>query len=124
MSKFILRPVSTGTKFDLIASNGEAIAWSEIYETWAACRNGVASVRKNAPVAKLEDQTEEPIRHLTNPKFELYLDKTGGFRFRLKARNGKIIAVSDRYCTKAACERGILSVRKNAPVALVEEVWE
>ncbi|MEG2204009.1 MAG: YegP family protein, partial [Oscillospiraceae bacterium] len=43
------------------------------------------------------------------------------FRFRLKARNGEIIAVSEGYRTKASCENGIESVRKNAPDAKVEK---
>ena len=58
---------------------------------------------------------------MTHPKFEMYLDKAGEFRFRLKARNGKIIAISEGYTTKASCENGIDSVRKNAEVAEIEE---
>ena len=46
-------------------------------------------------------------------KFELYKDKTGHFRFRLKARNGEIILASQAYTAKAACQKGIASVRKN-----------
>ena len=45
-----------------------------------------------------------------HPKFELYQDKVGRFRFRLKARNGAIIAVSEAYTTKVSCENGIASV--------------
>ena len=44
-----------------------------------------------------------------------------GFKFDLKARNGEIIAVSEGYTTKPACENGIESVRKNAPEAPVVE---
>jgi uncharacterized protein YegP (UPF0339 family) len=58
---------------------------------------------------------------LTNPKFELYLDRAGKYRFRLKARNGEIIAVSEGYTAKASCENGIDSVRKNALYAEIEE---
>lgn len=74
-------------------------------------------MRKNAPIAKLEDQTEEGFETVTNPKFEVYKDKAGEFRFRLKARNGEIIAVSEGYKAKASCMNGIESVRKNAPEA-------
>lgn len=77
----------------------------------------MASVRKNAPIAKLEDQTEEGFQTVTNPKFEVYTDKAGEFRFRLKARNGEIIAASEGYKAKASCMNGIESVRKNAPEA-------
>ena len=58
---------------------------------------------------------------VTNPKFELYTDKAGEFRFRLKARNGEIIAVSEGYKAKASCLNGIDSVRRNAPDAAVEK---
>jgi uncharacterized protein YegP (UPF0339 family) len=47
-------------------------------------------------------------------KFEVYNDKKGEFRFRLKAENGKNIIASEGYKTKAACLNGIESVRKNS----------
>ncbi|WP_112241241.1 YegP family protein [Kribbella monticola] len=54
-------------------------------------------------------------------KFELYEDKSGGFRFRLKAGNGEVIAVSESYKTKAAAQNGIESVKKNAGDASVDD---
>lgn len=113
MRKFVIRCVSTGWKFDLLAGNGQVIATSEVYETEAACRKGIRSVQKSAPVAKLADLTREG-KQPSNPKFELFQDKAGEYRFRLKARNGQVVAVSENYTTKAACEDGIESVRKNA----------
>ena len=121
MSRFLIRTVPSGHKFDLKASNGQVIATSEIYDTRAACRKGVESVRKNAPAAKLEDQTEAGRKRQSNPKFELFRDKAGHYRFRLKATNGKVIAVSEGYGTKAACENGIDSVKANAPGAEIQE---
>lgn len=122
MGKFVIRKTATGVKFDLKAGNGETIAASEVYETAKACRNGVESVRKNAQKAKFDDQTVADARPVTNPKFELFLDKGGEYRFRLKARNGEVIAVSEGYTAKASCLGGIESVRKNAPDAeIVEE---
>ncbi|HPJ70794.1 MAG TPA: YegP family protein, partial [Candidatus Mcinerneyibacteriales bacterium] len=54
-------------------------------------------------------------------KFEMYQDKKGEFRFRLKAVNGQVIATSEGYTSKKSCLAGIESVRKNAPGAdLVE----
>ena len=55
-------------------------------------------------------------------KFELYTDKAGEFRFRLKAGNGETIAVSEGYKSKASALNGIDSVRRNAPDAPVVEV--
>lgn len=120
MGKFAIKTVKSGIKFDLKAGNGEIIASSEVYSSKASCENGVESVRKNAPVAALEDQTAEGFEQQKNPKFEMYTDKAGEFRFRLKARNGEIIAVSEGYKAKASCLNGIESVRKNAPDAAVE----
>lgn len=54
-------------------------------------------------------------------KFELYQDKQGGFRFRLKAGNGQVIATGESYTTKKACLNGIESIRKNAPGAKLDD---
>ena len=121
MGKFVIRNVASGIKFDLKATNGQVIATSEVYTTEAACRGGIESVMKNAPIANVEDQTVENFEVLTHPKFEMYEDKGGEFRFRLKARNGEIIAVGEGYKAKASCENGIDSVKKNAPEAEVVE---
>ena len=107
MSKFVVRTVNSGVKIDLKATNGQIILTSEVYTTVAACRNGIASVAKNAPIAKVENQTEKGWKTLTPPKFEMYQDKAGEYRFRLKARNGEIIAISDGYTAKAGCLTGI-----------------
>ena len=121
MGKFAVKTVKTGIKFNLKANNGEIIAVSEVYTTKSACLNGIESVRKNAPIAPVEDQTVEGFAAETNPKFEVYVDKAGEFRFRLKARNGEIIAASEGYNAKASCLNGIESVKKNAPDAEVVE---
>lgn len=114
MGKFVIRETKTGIKFDLKAGNGEVIATSEVYSSEKACRNGIASVQKNAPVAAVENQTVEGYAMEKHPKFEVYTDKAGEFRFRLKATNGQIIAVSEGYKAMASCMNGIESVKKNA----------
>jgi len=121
MGKFVVRKTNTGIKFDLKAGNGEVIATSEVYSSEAACRNGIESVKKNSAVAGVEDQTVEEVAAVKNPKFEVYEDKAGEFRFRLKATNGQVIAVSEGYKAKASCMNGIESVKKNAPDAEVVE---
>lgn len=117
MSKFVIRTVPSGIKFDLRAGNGQTILTSEVYTTEAVCRKGIESVRRCAPIAKLENQTEEGWKTVTNPKFQMYRDRAGAYRFRLKARNGEIIAVSESYTGKAGCLKGIESVQKNAAEA-------
>ncbi len=122
MGKFVIKKTNTGVKFDLKATNGQVIATSEVYTTDAACKNGIASVQKNAPVAAVENQTVEGYATEKNPKFEIYNDKAGEFRFRLKATNGQVIAVSEGYTALASCLNGVESVKKNAVDAeIVEE---
>ncbi len=116
MGKFTVKETKTGFTFNLKAGNGEVIATSEVYSTESACMNGIASV-KTICVAEIEDQTVEGYAELKHPKYEVYTDKAGEFRFRLKARNGEIIAVSEGYKAKASCLNGIESVKKNAPDA-------
>ncbi|MGB7795115.1 MAG: YegP family protein [Pseudonocardiaceae bacterium] len=54
-------------------------------------------------------------------KFELYKDRADKFRFRLKAGNGEIIAVSEAYNSKSSAVSGVESVRKNAPDAKLDD---
>ena len=124
MGKFLVKQTKSGFKFDLKAGNGEIIATSEVYSAMASCKSGIASVQKNAPIAALENQTVEGYATEKNPKFEVYTDKAGEFRFRLKARNGEVIAVSEGYKAMASCLNGIESVRKNAVDAKIIEVEE
>lgn len=116
MGKFEIKTVKSGIKFDLKATNGEIIATSEVYTTEAACRKGIESVKANA-LSAIEDQTVEPVEVQKHPKYELYVDKAGEYRFRLKARNGEIIATGEGYKKKASCLNGIDSIKRNAPDA-------
>jgi uncharacterized protein YegP (UPF0339 family) len=61
---------------------------------------------------------------MPEPVFELYKYKLGKFRFRLKAANGEVIAVSEAYTSKEGCVNGIESVKKNAPKAKVVEAMD
>ena len=124
MGKFVIKNAKTGVKFDLKAGNGEIIATSEVYSSEYSCRAGIASVQKNAPIAAIENQTVEGYAKEKHPKFEVYKDKAGEFRFRLKATNGQIIAVGEGYKALAGCLNGIESIKKNAPDAPVVKVEE
>ena len=114
MGKFVVTTVPSGIKFDLKATNGQVIASSEVYKSKSSCMTGIRSVAKNAPAANIEDQTVEGYAKAKCPKFEMYTDKAGEYRFRLKATNGQIIATSEGYVAKDSCENGIESVKKNA----------
>lgn len=120
MGKFMLRTVASGIKFDLLAANGRTILSSEVYATRAAALKGIASIRLNAPDAPVEDLTAEKPAPRKNPKFEVFLDKAEEYRFRMKARNGKIVGTSEGYTTLAGCLNGIESVKINAAEAEIE----
>lgn len=124
MGKFVIKQTNTGFTYSLKAGNGEIICiGGEVYSSLETCKTGVESVIANAPIANLEDQTVEGYETQTHPKFEIYKDKAGEFRFRLKAKNGQIIGSSEGYVKKDSCKNGIESVRKNAvdsPIILPE----
>ena len=120
MGKYVVKKSETGASFNLVADNGEVIGVSEFYSSYDACLNGIESVRRNAVEAKVEDQTIEGYDTEKNPKFEIFKDKKGEFRFRLKAKNGEIILASEGYVAKAGCKNGINSVVKNSDSPIVE----
>lgn len=120
MGKFVIREKNDKFSFRLKAGNGEVIATSQMYKSLATCKAGIASVAVNAPIANLENQTNEGYEVQKHPKFEVYVDNAGEYRFRLKAKNGQNIAASEGYASEKSCLNGIESVRKNAVDAKVE----
>ncbi|MDO4378022.1 MAG: YegP family protein [Erysipelotrichia bacterium] len=120
MGKYTIKKKENGASFNLVAKNGETIGVSEFYSSLDACMHGIESVKNNAPVANVEDQTVADFREQKHPKFVVYKDKADEFRFRLKAGNGQIILVSEGYRSKAACLNGIESVKKNADSEVAE----
>lgn len=129
MGKFVIKKTpSGGFNFSLYASNMEKIAVSsQIYTTKSACKKGMESVGKHAVKCveenKIEDQTLKKVESKSCPKFEVYFDKAGLYRYRLIASNGESIAMSeDGYKSKSGCLNGIKSVSVNAPNAeIVDE---
>ena len=83
MGKFIVKTTETGIKFDLLGADGAVLLSSEVYSGERACLNGVESVKKSC-LGGIEDQTVEGFEALSHPKFEVYVDQGGKFRFRLK----------------------------------------
>ena len=123
MGKFLIREKGGKFSFRLSAGNGEVIAASQMYKSLETCKAGIASVSANAASANLEDQTQEGFAVQKHPKFEVYQDSEGDYRFRLKAKNGQVIAASEGYKELKGCLNGIESVRKNA-VDAKEEMEE
>ena len=121
MGKFIIRQAKNGPKFDLVADNGTIIASSQVYRNINTCMAGISSVKSIAVKAALEDQTMETFKTQVHPKYEVYLDEAGAYRFRLKAKNGQIVAFSKAFEQKEDCLACIDSVRANIHGALTED---
>lgn len=123
MGKFLIYKTASGLVFHLKARNGKTVAVSQVYASMEACRKGIGSVIRHAASAAIEDRTVRGFEPEKHPKFELYKDKCGEFRFRLVARNGQNIAASEGYSTKENCLKGIESLRKQcAEVPQIMEV--
>ena len=121
MGIFIIKKTPSGAfNFSLLAANKQKIAVaSQVYTTKASCKTGMTSVGKNAAKCiaedRIEDKTLKNTEPKTCPKFEIYFDKAGLYRYRLFAANGESIAISeDGYKSKSGCINGMKSVSVNA----------
>lgn len=103
-------------RFRLKAANGEPIGTSEGYSSKSACANGIDAVRRHSAKAEIVDEGAGKC-----PKFEIYTDKKGEFRFRLVASNGEPILASESYKAKASAINGCEAVKKSAADADVSE---
>ncbi|MGV3762347.1 YegP family protein [Parapedobacter sp.] len=110
MGKFVVLTRKNGEfQFNLKAGNGEVILSSEGYTTKASCLNGIESVKKNSADDNRYDRKEA---------------KNGKFFFNLKAGNGQIIGSSEMYESAAGRDKGIESVKRNAPDAQTDDQSE
>jgi uncharacterized protein len=92
--------------FSLLASNGQNILQSEMYESKASAQNGIESVKKNAADASRFEK-------LTSTKGEPY--------FVLKAGNHQVIGQSQMYASEKARDGGIDSCTNHAPSAATDD---
>ena len=114
MGKYVISRGKSGFRFNLLALNGQIIGSSEVYTAKISCMTGIESVRRIAAAAPLAELSADSVPAIPCPRFELYVDRAGEYRFRLRARNGKIVLVSEGYARKDGCLKGIESVRRNA----------
>ena len=123
--KFDVRKAKDGRFFfSLYASNGAVIAYSQIYSSLSAVNTGIKSVINNMDKAGIEDTTLKKPTGLPCPKWEIYIDKAGEYRFRLYATNGLCVCHSSHgYSTKSGCKGGIESIRRFAKEAKVDKSY-
>lgn len=84
------------------------MADSEVYSARGACLKGVKSLLRVAPEAAGPDAAGE------NPRYEVFEDRAGLWRFRLRSRNGKIIAASGTYASRRGAVQGTEALRRAA----------
>ncbi len=120
MGMFIIKKTPTGFNFSLLAANKEKIAVSsQVYKTKGSCKSGIESVGKQSKrcidEGRIEDQTLKTPSTSTCPKFEIYFDKAGLYRYRLIASNGESVCMSEEgYKSKSGVMNGIRSVAVNS----------
>ena len=111
---FIKRTSNDGYHFTIVANNGQVVGVSQTYKSLKSAQNGIKSVKNNRN-SDIEDQTLQDYETRRFPKWQIYKDAAGDFRFRLIAMNGEIIlAASEGYSRKDSAKKGIESIRNNA----------
>ncbi|HWH75018.1 MAG TPA: YegP family protein [Methylibium sp.] len=106
--KFELKKSSNGKFFfNLLASNGQIVLTSEMYEAKPGALNGIESVKKNAGDAK---------------RFEKLVNNSGAPYFVLKAGNSQVIGQSQAYGSDAARDAGIAAVGAAADGAATSDL--
>ena len=123
--KFEIKQAKDGRYFFcLYASNRSVIAFSQIYSAANSAVNGIKSVMTNASGANVEDTTLKNPVSVPFPKWEIYIDKSGQYRFRLYATNGQCVCHSAHgYTTRATCKGGIDSIIRFAGESNIEKVY-
>ena len=123
--KFDIKKAKDGRFFfSLYASNGIVIAYSQMYSSLSAVNTGIKSIINNMDKAGIEDTTLKKTVALPYPKWEIYIDKAGEYRFRLYASNGQCVCHSSHgYASKSGCKGGIDSIRRFATDAKVNKTF-
>lgn len=120
MGKFIIKKAKEGLTFSFVASDGNTLGSSEVYTSKASVKGGIASVKKNAGAA-VEDLTIKDHKVEKTPKWEVFKDKAGGFRFRLIATNGKNVIHTSAYKSHDDAVKALTTLKKTAVASGIED---
>ena len=111
--KFDIKKTKDGRfVFNLYSTNHVIVATSQVYSSAQSALVGINSVIANAHKTPIEDQTLKNYQPIGYPKWEIYLDKGGQYRFKLNASNGSCVCHSQGYTSKSNCKKGIESIIK------------
>lgn len=109
--------------FNLYAANHVIVATSQVYSSSQSALVGINSVIANADKAPIEDQSLKSYETYGYPKWEIYVDKGGQYRFRLYAANGSCICHSQGYTSKTNCKNGIDSIIRSSRNAEIDKSY-
>ena len=114
MGKIVIKRTSNdGYHFTVVANNGQVVGVSQTYKSLKSAKSGIESVKRNRN-SRVEDQTVPDYEELGFPKWQIFTDAAGEFRFRLVAMNGEtVLAASEGYTRKENAIKGMDSVRNN-----------
>ena len=121
-AKYTIKALKSGAyKFELTSPAGKCIVKSGEYTLKRSCVSGIQSVQKNGSTKNIEDRTAEKIVKMPNPKYEIFLDEAGKYRFNLKAPNGYVILTSSAYSSVKSCTKVIESVIEHSSTEKIED---
>ena len=120
MGKFVIYKTATGYNFSLYAANQVKLCnASGVYKSINSAKALLDSISRVAgrclEQKRIADTTLQTPSESPCPKFELYLDKAGLYRFRLIAENGEMIAICEEgYKSKQSAQNALRSMAENA----------
>ena len=120
--RFVYRKTDKGTYvYKLYAANHKVIATNGgTYSSLSALKTGINSVINNAETAPIEDWTLVKVVEQKCPKWVIFQDARGEYRFRLLASNGQVVCTpNDGYLSKDACKVGMKSIARTAANAVI-----
>jgi large subunit ribosomal protein L21 len=108
-------------RWRLRAANDELVAMSEEgFASKASVVRSLGVVRKNVAAAEdhMELTADDEAEDKTSKGFEIYEDKAGKWRWRLRAANGELLAIPEQgFASKAGVVKALDVVRRNVAAA-------
>ena len=101
MGKIVIKRTSNdGYHFTIVANNGQVVGVSQTYKSLKSAKSGIESVKRNRN-SRVEDQTVPDYEELGFPKWQIFNDAAGEFRFRLVAMNGETVPYDEPFSNGA-----------------------
>ncbi len=121
MSKFVIRKNRSGYSYHFEGDDALILGCADNHKTMGSARIGIESIRSVAADCRTEDRTQENVRAMRNPKFEIFRDGNKKLRFRMKAKNGQQVLMSVPFKTPEDLYAAIEVIRNTAAQAAVQD---